>query len=64
MKKINIALLVLLLLIVSCGGGKKDSNLPDPKVKVSENEMGWEKDKREVTLDWYINFPWFWWKMG
>ena len=64
MKKINITLLIILLFLVSCGGSKKDANLPDPQVKVSENDMGCEKDKREVTLDWYINFPWFGGKWG
>ena len=65
MKKANIILLILIFLVVSCGGSNsKKLSLPDPKVEVSENEIGWQKDKREVTFDWYINFSWFGGKWG
>ena len=46
MKKANIILLILIFLVVSCGGSNsKKLSLPDPKVEVSENEIGWQKDK-------------------
>ncbi len=41
-----------------------DHNLPDPQVEIDRSKPGWEQDTREVTFDWYINFPWYAGKWG
>lgn len=65
--KLCLVFLIMVALFASCAKKeekKSASSLPEPKVTIDATRPGWEQDDREVSFDWYINFPWYTGKWG